>query len=135
MDAQVKQSPVLAPEEAGAPDPTVGTPLTEELETVGKLFSDTIQLAALEAQQAISSAAKALILVLLAMFGALMAAIFSIVALAFGLQALGLPWAAALSIVAVIIIGLCYLAIRMAGRLSYRVTLPLTRQAFSRASE
>ena len=99
------------------------------------LFSDALQLATLEARHALGSAARALLLLVLAAVGAVMAALVATAALAFALQSMGMPWALALLIVAATIAGLSYFAVRMSGRLAYRLTLPQTRNALATGPE
>lgn len=135
MVAQVNPAPATTPKQAAAPGSAAGAALSVELAAARALFSDTLQLAALEARHAIGSAAQALLLFLMAVIGAMTAAVIAIVALVFALQSLGMPWALALLLVAVTVAGLCYLAVRTSGRLLRRLTLPQTRRAMAAGPE
>ena len=131
----MNSAPVTTPDDNAVPGQPAGAALAAELKLARTMFADALQLAALETRRAVGGVVQALLLMLAATVGGLMAAIFAIVALAFALHSLGLPWAVALLIVAATIAVLCYVAVRVAGRLAYRLTLPQTRQALSSEQE
>lgn len=126
MDASVNTNPGV--------DTRLPGDVTTELERigqVGQLAGDALRLAALEARIALSSAGIALFLLLIAALGMLVAFVLVIVAAAFGLHALGLGWPVALALTAVSVVVICYLAVRRAGALAHRLTMPATRSALS----
>lgn len=101
----------------------------ERIEQVGQLAADAFRLAAMEARIALSSAGSALLLLLLAGVGALVAFILAIIAGAFTLHAFGLAWPLSLALTAAAVLAICYFALRRAGTLAHRLTMPATRSA------
>lgn len=122
MDAPVTERPH---------DETPHEPATpvEELVQIGVFASDALKLAAHEAKLAAAGAATALALVVAALIGGLFIATLLTVASVFALHALGLPWALAFLLTALALGLLCWLAVRRAGALTRRLTLPVTRDA------
>lgn len=109
------------------PEPATST--VDELVQIGVFASDALKLAAHEARLAAAGAATALALVVAALVGSLFVATLITVASVFALHAAGLPWALAFVLTAVGLGLLCWLAIRRAGTLAKRLTLPVTRDA------
>lgn len=127
MDAPVTTQAQPSPR----PDGSVqreASPL-DELVQIGAFASDALKLAAHEARLALAGAASALALVIGALVGALVVASLLIVATIFALHAAGLSWALSFLVTALGLGLLCYLAVRRAGSLVRRLTLPVTRDA------
>lgn len=131
MDATVNKTAATSGDDAVD---RLGQGEVERLEQLGKLATDAVRLAALEAQLALTSAGTAIFLVLAAGLGALVAMVFFTVAFAFALNALGVAWPVSLGLTAILIFSMCYIALRYAGKLAHRLTMPETRRALQPGS-